>query len=142
MGAEMKKYNKALAAKNNPSNLCFAKENELLVIASQTDRMKGRQHKGDHFFTGVETGEPSQYGWVKSLETPISAEELAHMKWANPDPADIDRCELLLSSANNQKDETAMACHYGEVVSPEGKKRILKIHKIIFYKQKEQEEKP
>ena len=130
------KYQKILIAKNTPKNLCFARDGEMLLVASKDDRMKGRLPKRDYFFVGIESGEPSRYGWVKTLNNPVSAKELVSLRYPTPAKQDIKNCELLLDAAGKQTDGTPMACHFLEVVAPEGKQITLKIHKVIFYKEK------
>jgi hypothetical protein len=127
-------YRKVLVAKHSPKNLCFARQGEYLVPALSTDRMRGKLPKDDHFFVGVETGKASRYGWVKDLDTPITAEALARLRGEKTvDQKAIDLCELLLKSASKLPEDTPMACHFYEVTLPGRGQRKLKIHKVIFY---------
>jgi hypothetical protein len=127
-------YRKVLVAKRSPKNLCFARQGEYLVPALSTDKMRGKLPKDDHFFVGVETGKTSRYGWVKELDAPITAEELARLREGQVvNQEAIDHCELLLKSASKLPEDTPMACHFYEVTLPGERQRKLKIHKVIFY---------
>jgi len=127
-------YRKVLVAKHSPKNLCFARKGEYLVPALSTDRMRGKLPKDHHFFVGVETGKTSRYGWVKELDAPITAEELARLRGEEVvDQEAIDLCELLLRSASKLPEDTPMACHFYEITLPGKRQRKLRIHKVIFY---------
>ena len=127
-------YKKILIAKHNPKNLCFAKEGESLVPAGPRDKKQGRLPKDDHFFVGLETGLPSRYGWVKELDRPIAAEELARLKdGGQVSKETIQSCEILLRAVAEMPEDTPMACHYLEVKLPGERHRRLKVHKVIFY---------
>lgn len=127
-------YGKVLISRHSPKNLCFAKEGEILVPAGPKDKMRGRLPKDDHFFVGLETGLPSRYGWVKELDSPITAEELARLKdGAQVKQETVRDCRLLLESVARYPEGTPMACHFIEVKLPGEGRRKLKIHKVIFY---------
>lgn len=127
-------YKKVLLAKHNPKNLCFAKEDELLVPAGLKDKMQGKLPKDDHFFVGLETGLPSRYGWVKELDDPITAEDLARLKDGGKiEEETVQSCAILLRSAAKLPEDIPMACHFLEVRLPGERCRKLKIHKVIFY---------
>jgi hypothetical protein len=127
-------YQKVLVAKRSPKNLCFARQGEFLVPALSTDKMRGKLPEDHHFFVGVETGRTSRYGWVKELDAPITAEELARLREEKVvDQEAIDLCELLLKSTSKLPENTPVACHFYEVTLPGKRQRRLKIHKVIFY---------
>jgi len=127
-------YKKVLITKHSPKNLCFAREGELLVPAGPKDKMRGRLPKDHHFFVGLETALPSRYGWVKELDEPITAEELAQLKDGDEITKEtIQSCEVLLRSAAKLPEDTPMACHFLEIRLPGEKRRKLKVHKVIFY---------
>ena len=125
---------KVLIAKHSPKNLCFSRRGELLVPAGPDDVMKGQLPKDAHFFVGVETGKPSRYGWVRELDTSITAEELARLRGrGEPDEETIHRCEVLLQSAAMLPEGTPMACHFQKIKLPGIEKRKLRIHRVFFY---------
>jgi hypothetical protein len=127
-------YQKALIARHNPKNLCFAQRGELLVPAGPGDVMKGQLPEDHHFFVGVQTGRPSRYGWVKELDVSISAEGLARLRSKDVvDEETIHRCEILLQSAAKLPEGTPMACHFQEIRLPGVRERKLRIHKVFFY---------
>lgn len=130
---EQTNYTKILIARFSPENSCFANDAEMLVVASIKDKMQGRLRKGDNFFVGINTKKPSLYGWVKTVENGITAEELAALKNPDPDIDEIKKAELLLKCAAKHPEGTAMFCHFVDVVSPEGKEKIMKITKIFLH---------
>jgi hypothetical protein len=126
------KFKKILIAKNNPKNKCYANEGEWLIIAQSANRMKGKLPEDHHFFIGVNSHEPSRYGWVSSIDFEIGAEDLAKKYHKNPSRGLIESCGLLLDAVKNQKEDTPIACTFSTIGIME-KKRVLKVHKVFFY---------
>lgn len=126
-------FNKLLVAKNNPKNKCYAEDGEMLIIAQDEHKMKGKLPEDHHFFIGVKSGMPSRYGWVSDIDYSIDENLLAKEYTENPSEILLDSCRLLLTSISKYADGTAMACTISEVGILE-KKRIMKVHKVFFYK--------
>jgi len=139
----MKTYNKILIAKKSPKNKCFCEDGEILVIATKHDKMRGKIASDGHFFVGINTRTPSLYGWVKTIEEPITPLELAKMNYISiygkePREGEISQEEIehfqwFLDIIDKQKDGTPMACNWLEIQRPTGKYRKLRFHKVIFY---------
>lgn len=139
----MKKYFKILVAKHSPENKCFAEDNELLVVATNKDKMKGKLPKEHHFFVGVTTRMPSRYGWIKEIKEGITSVELAKKNYygltkkeirdEDVDEEEIKTFEKFLFTLSKEKEGTPMAATYWERGIFE-KKWELKVHKIKFFK--------
>jgi hypothetical protein len=127
------KFNKVLAARNNPRNKCYAADGEWLIIARDEHKMKGRLPADHHFFIGVSSHQPSRYGWVSAVDSEISAHEYAAKYDQDPDPELVESCQLLLTALKSQKIDTPMACTFSTVGVMQ-KQRKLKVHKVFFYK--------
>ncbi len=129
----MKKYDKILVGRHYPENLCFAKDGEKLVLAANSDKMKGSLPRDELFFVGVESNEPSRYGWVKALDKPITSLELASIRYDTPSELDIENCETLLKSCEKFDEGTPMSSYYMDTSGVCGTERILRINKVFFY---------
>ncbi|MEW6608851.1 MAG: hypothetical protein AB1414_15635 [bacterium] len=140
----MERYFKILVAKNSPENKCFANDGEILVVATDKDKMKGKLPKEHHFFVGIETRTPSRYGWVKEIKEGITALEIAkknyyglnkiEIKEADISKEDIEEFEKILSIVAKEKEGTPMAATYWERgIFKNEKKLVLKVHKIKFF---------
>jgi hypothetical protein len=125
-------FSKVLVARHSPKNKCYANEGEWLVMAQPEHRMRGGLPKDHHFFMGVESHEPSRYGWVREIEHGIKPIDLAARY--NPDPPNelVASCGHLLESLSKQKNDTPMAATYLEVGVIK-KVRTLRVHKVFFY---------
>lgn len=61
----LKKY---LVAKHSPENLCFADEDEELIVAPPDHpKLKGI-NKDEWFFVGKKSNKPSRYAWGKIID--------------------------------------------------------------------------
>jgi len=129
-------YSKVLIARNSPENGCHAIDGEWLIIGQDVRKIKGRLPEDHHFFVGIESKQPSRYGWVHDIDREIKPKDLAEELNANPSPELIDSCRLLLDAVGKQEPGTPMACTYSTIGIIE-KKRVLRVHKIVFYDEKE-----
>ena len=125
-------YRKILIGKKSEKNLCFSNNDEWLVIAPLEEKKLHGLSEEEHYFVGVDSKKPSRYGWIKSIDSNVTAEELARRFAIQPTKEMIMHCEKLLRSISELKDDTPMACSYSEF-GILAKKRELEIHRIIFY---------
>ncbi len=126
------KFKKILVSKHNPKNKCYSDDGEWLIIGQSEHIMKSKLPKDYHFFVGINSKQPSQYGWVASIGFEIAAEELAQKYEPNPSKEFIESCELLLNAVKDQKEGVPMACTFSTVGVME-KRRVLKVHRVFFY---------
>lgn len=71
-----KLFSKVLVSSHSDEDKWYAKEGEWLVPAPKNAKPKKRIRKSIHFFVGIESGLPNEYGFIKSCE-PITAQEFA-----------------------------------------------------------------
>ncbi|MEW6608850.1 MAG: hypothetical protein AB1414_15630 [bacterium] len=138
----MEKFYKVLVAKYSPKNRCYAKEGEILIIATERDKMRGKLYKDFHFFVGINSRTPSMYGWVKEIKDGITPLELAERNYYVLNKKDmpkeiideeVEKIRNFLSTISKQKEEDAMAVSYTDVGFPPNRKRVLKTHKVFFF---------
>jgi len=146
----MKKYNKMLIAFNDAELNCFADKGDWLYIASKKDTKKGlfRLPRYIYFFVSL-NGErmPSEFGVVKSIDTPLTAIELAELDYKSRNKDTnlltdelISEYEWFLEKVNAQPEHTPMAVTWFEKVLPK-KERSLRLHKKFFTGFSEEEKK-
>ena len=142
----MNKYNKILVGKKSEKNKCFANDGDILFIASNTDKFKGRLPKNGHFFISLNDRQPSLYGWVKESDiqyTPLDIAKMDYKSRYKKDPDDefitdeeLKEYEDFLKKINNMKVNTAMAVDWTEQLNMDTyqKEKSLWLHKVKFYK--------
>lgn len=69
-------YTKAVFAVKDPKDKCYANDGEILFPSPKDFKPKKRMRKMFHFFNGMESELPSDWGRVKSIE-PIMAKDFA-----------------------------------------------------------------
>lgn len=69
-------YTKVVVAKNDKSEKCYANDNEILFPAPQHFKPKRRMRKMFHYFNGIESELPCDYGYIGEVK-PITAKEFA-----------------------------------------------------------------
>ncbi|MGH2317791.1 hypothetical protein ACRC6Q_08475 [Planococcus sp. SE5232] len=137
----MKKYKKMLLAISQPELNCYGPKNEFLFIADDKDKKKGlsKLRSDSHYFVTLNHNrQPSEFGVVKELDSPITAKELAEKDY-NSRGLDlqglneeiIKEYEEFLSSINSQPAGTPMAVTWAEKVFPKPHK-YLRVHKVFF----------
>lgn len=65
-GGQAERFGKVIVARHDERMQCFAASGEWLIAASPTVASPLRFRRDAHFFVGLETGQPSLYGWVES----------------------------------------------------------------------------
>ena len=145
----MNKYKKILIAKKSEKNKCFANDGEILVIASDKDKFKGRLPKEGHFFVSLNGRLPSLYGWVKETEKEYSAIDIAKLDFKskfNKEPEndnfisdeDLKGYEDFLKKIDQLKDDSVMAIDWRErknLTTFQNEKKLW-LHKVVFYNKK------
>ena len=141
----MKQYQKILVAKYNPKNLCFANDDDMLIIASEKDKFKGKLPKDDYFFVSINNRIPSLYGWVKDIKDNITAIDLFKIDYKSKTGNEFDTnlkidekilefYQNFLEQIDKQKNGTTMVCDWMERMKDYKVQKVLNFHKIVFYK--------
>jgi len=132
-----KKFSNILISNHSSENKCYAKEGELLVPAPSGAKPKKRIRKSVHFFVGLETGLPNEYGIVQSRE-PITAYEFAKLvrdSGLNGLQKFREReASFFLSRLDKLKPGNGVGTHFAEITGLTSKREEIKVHKIIFRK--------
>lgn len=135
----MKTFNKVLVSKHNIKNNCYADDGEILIFPSEFDTNPKWLKKDDSFFVSLKNRTPSLYGWVGTLDTPISAESLIKMDYDSRNQqlsineSLLAKYEEFLVAINKYPEGTPMVSFFSEYGIME-KRRILKFEKVFFYK--------
>lgn len=69
-------YDRVIIAKHNKSEKCYANDGEILFPAPEHFKPKRRMRKMFHYFNGIESELPCDYGYIKNIE-PTTAKEFA-----------------------------------------------------------------
>lgn len=95
-----------------------------------------------HYFVALQGRRANLFGWVTSVNGPISAEEIresdrASLRARLGDDAEIDLPPLewyarYLEAVARYPDGTPMACDFREVRLPGAQKRYLNVHRVFF----------
>lgn len=127
-----KTYNKILIARKSEENNCFANEGEWLIIADTNLTKTIKLPEEHYFFMGIETLNPSRYGWVYKLESPITFSDFISKLQIPINDEIVEKCKLLLEAVRKEKSGTPMVCDFMSVGILE-KKEIQRVHKVFFY---------
>ena len=142
----MKVYNKIIVGKKSFKNKCYASDGDILYIASNNDKFRGRLPKNGHFFISLKDRQPSLFGWVKENKTEYTALDLARMDYESkykkkPVNSFITDNELIeyenfLNKINKMKVDTAMGIDWREELNMDTykKEKALWLHIVKFYK--------
>ncbi|MCP3927952.1 MAG: DUF2695 domain-containing protein [Bacteroidetes bacterium] len=132
-----KKFSNLLVSRHSSRDKCYAKDDELLVPAPRGTKPKKRIRKSVHFFVGLETGLPNEYGFVQSCE-PITAYEFAKMvRDSGPNGLQKFRereASFFLSRLDKIKPGNGVGTYFIEITGLTSKREEIKVHKIIFRK--------
>ncbi|QPC47636.1 hypothetical protein [Mangrovibacillus cuniculi] len=133
----MKKYNKVIVGIEKEDIQCFAKRGDILVQASNTDKMKGRLPKEHHFFVSIVNRKPSRYGVVKEVENSLTALDLAKLDYQsrglNEEEINseiVNVYEEYLAKISTFTIDVPVATTWLYKKIP--KEKILRVHKIFF----------
>jgi hypothetical protein len=132
-----KDYTKVLVATENCRNNCYAEINEVLIPAPFGAKPAKRIRKSVHFFVGVRTGLPNEYGFVNLIE-PINSKNFAKLI-RNTQIPELRRftdkeAEFYLSKLDSLLPNTPVGSHFMERSGLTGKEEELRIHKIFIGK--------
>lgn len=130
-----KQFTKILKATDNCIKNCYAENNELLIPAPFGAKPRKRTRKSVHFFIGLKTGFPNEYGFVSETK-PITAKGFAKIirDSENPDLLNFTEKEadFYLTKLENLKIDTPVGTHFMEKSGLTGKGEEIRIHKIII----------
>jgi hypothetical protein len=145
----MIKYNKILVGKRFEKKKCFANDGDILVIASDKDKFKGRLPKNAHFFVSINDRLPSIFGWVKETDKEYTAVDIARLDYKSKfkkependsfiSKEELDKYEDYLKKINQLADESTMAVDWREKtnLTTYQKEKKLWFHKVVFYNKK------
>lgn len=132
-----KQFTKILKATEKCKSNCYATIGEYLFPAPFGTKPKKRIRKSVHFFIGISTGLPNEYGFVDSIE-PVTAKGFAKML-RDTKILDLSRlsefeADFYLTRLENLKVGTAVGTHLMEKNGLTGSDEELRIHKIILGK--------
>lgn len=132
-----KQFTKILKATEKCKGNCYAVIGEYLFPAPFGSKPKKRIRKSVHFFIGISTGLPNEYGFVDSIK-PITAKGLAKML-RDSKILDLSRfsefeADFYLTRLENLQVGTAVGTHFMEKNGLTGSDEELRIHKIILGK--------
>ena len=126
---------------NNEDFNCYSNKGDWLYIANRKDTKKGlfRLPNYLHYFVSLNDQRlPSEIGVVKTINSQITAKDLAELDFKSRDKdlklitiETISEYEWFLEKVNAQPDHTPMAATWLERVFPK-KEKELKIHKKFF----------
>ena len=131
------KFSNFLVSNHSAENNCYAKDGELLIPAPKGAKSQKRVRKSVHFFIGLETGLPNEYGFVQNHE-PITAREFAKIV-RDSGQKDLQffrekEAAFFLSRLERQKPGNGVGTHFTEITGLTSKCEELKVHKFIFRK--------
>lgn len=134
-----KVFSNFLISTHSEKNRCYTEERELLVPAPKGAKPKKRIRRSVHFFIGIETGLPSEVGFIEGKE-PISPRKFAKII------RDSGQQELkafgereagfFLSRLEKLKEGNAVGTHFSEITGITSKREELRVHKVILRKDK------
>ncbi len=128
-------FTKVLISNENCKGNCYAKNGEILIPAPFGAKSKKRTRKLVHFFIGLKSGLPNEYGYVNEIKS-ITAQDFAKQV-RNSKQKDLfcfteKEADFYLSSLDNLKAGTPVGTHFTEKSGLTGKgETTLKIHKIF-----------
>ncbi len=125
-------YSKLLKARNNPENQCYAYDDEILTLIP-TKVLPKKDCK--YHFTGVLSGEKSQYGWVSEVETFTLDDFIEKYGFGTSDVMEKLYIKIMLDSVSKQETNTPMAVDF-VLRGVMEKQIVLTIHKVFFYDSK------
>lgn len=130
-----KLFTKILAATEQCKGNCHATIGEHLFPAPFGSKPKKRIRKSVHFFIGISTGLPNEYGFVDSIE-PITAKGLAKIV-RDSKISDLSKfseleADFYLTRIENLQVGTAVGTHFMEKNGLTGDDEQLRIHKILI----------
>jgi hypothetical protein len=134
-----KVFSNFLISIHSEKNKCYGKEGELLVPAPMGIKPKKRIRKSVHFFIGLETGLPSEIGFIK-YRKPITARHFAKIIRNSGQKEFVAFRELeasfFLSRLEKLKEENAVGTHFSEITGLTAKRQEIRVHKVILWKNK------
>lgn len=134
-----KVFSNLLVSTHSERNNCYSKEGELLVPVPKGAKPKKRVRKSLHFFVGLETGLPSEIGFIKTSSS-ISPLQFAKMvrDSGQKDLKSFKEREaaFFLSRLERLKEGNAVGTHFSEITGLTSKREELRVHKVIFRKNK------
>ena len=130
-----KQFTKILTATEKCKGNCYATIGEHLFPAPFESKPKKRIRKSIHFFIGISTGLPNEYGFVDSIE-PLTAKGLAKIA-RDSKISDLSKfseleADFYLTRLENLQVGTAVGTHFMEKNGLTGEDEQLRIHKIIM----------
>ena len=132
-----KQYSKILIATDNCNNNCYAETGEILIPAPKGAKPKKRTRKSVHFFVGLKTGLPNEYGFViesNKMTARDFAKQVRDTKQKDLIRFTENEADFYLSRLENLKIDTPVGAHFMEKNGLTGKGEELRIHKIILMK--------
>ena len=130
-----KHYSKILIATDNCKNNCYAEIGDILIPAPKGAKPKKRTRKSVHYFIGLKSGLPNEYGFVIESNN-MTAREFAKQV-RDSEQKDLNRfteneADFYLSRLENLKVDTPVGTHFMEQSGLTGKGEELRIHKIVL----------
>lgn len=127
--------NKILIAKNNPKNKCYGEEGEELLVVP----FIGNNESKECSFIGAQSGKPSQYGWIKEVEDYDLTEKVLFIasKFGYDEKESFWVMEAY-KSIQKIPSQKPVACGWSEEGFLNEKKKVFKVHRVFFYKDKEE----
>lgn len=132
-----KQYSKILIATDNCNNNCYAETGDILIPAPKGAKPKKRTRKSVHFFVGLKSGLPNEYGFViesNKMTARDFAKQVRNAKQKDLIRFTENEADFYLSRLENLKIDTPVGAHFMEKNGLTGKGEELRIHKIILRK--------
>ncbi|MGD9126472.1 MAG: DUF2695 domain-containing protein [Planctomycetia bacterium] len=135
-----KEFTKVIVSDPEGLSNCHTTSGEILVPPPYGTKPKKRMRKLMHFFVGLESGLPSELGFVRLTEPTTSAafakrvRNTSHPEFASFGPKEA---HFYLSKIENMKEFTPMATHFIDVKMIASKPCTqLRMHKVLLRKRK------
>lgn len=127
--------NRILVARTGIGRNNYATDGEWLVPAPLDAKPRKRVRKSVHYFIGIDSGLPTEIGFIQSIE-PIAINELTQMI-CNSSIAELQNCDARLAGfiakkIANMADGAAVGTHIMDRVGVASKHKELTIHRIIL----------
>lgn len=132
-----KTYTNFLISRHSKKNNCYSKEGELLVPAPKGAEALKRVRKSVHFFIGLETSLPSEFGFVQNIGAVTAKEFAKKVRESGQKNLQLfleKEAAFYLSRLEKLKQGNGVATHFSKITGLTSKREELKIHKVIFRK--------